>query len=46
MKRGIGLFKDLGAFLMMGAKAHAKWEIDVSNTIMKDKKRPTWGLYI
>lgn len=39
MKRGIGLFKDLGAFLMMGAKAHAKWEIDVSNTIMRDKKR-------
>lgn len=39
MKRGIGLFKDLGAFLMMGAKAHAKWEIDVSNTIVRDKRR-------
>ena len=39
MKRGIGLFKDLGAFLMLGAKAHAKWEIDVSNTIMRDRKR-------
>jgi len=25
--------------MMMGAKAHAKWEIGVSNTILRDKKR-------
>jgi uncharacterized membrane protein YfcA len=25
--------------MMMGAKAHAKWEIGVSNTILKDKRR-------
>lgn len=24
---------------MMGAKAHAKWEMDISNTIMNDKRR-------
>ena len=28
-----------GQFMMMGAKAHAKWEIGVSNTILRDKKR-------
>lgn len=32
-------FKQLGCFMMMGAKAHAKWELDVSNTILGDKKR-------
>jgi len=25
--------------MMMGARAHAKWEIDTSNTILRDKKR-------
>jgi len=25
--------------MMMGARAHAKWELDVSNTIMRDRKR-------
>ncbi len=28
-----------GSFMMMGARAHAKWEMEVSNTIVKDKKR-------
>ena len=28
-----------GQFMMMGAKAHARWEIGVSNTIFSDKKR-------
>lgn len=32
-------FKQWGSFMMMGAKAHAKWELEVSNTIVKDKKR-------
>ena len=25
--------------MMMGARAHARWEIGVSNTIFRDKKR-------
>jgi uncharacterized membrane protein YfcA len=28
-----------GRFMMMGAKAHARWEIDVSSTIFGDKRR-------
>ena len=32
-------FKQWGEFMMMGARAHAKWEIDVSNTILGDRKR-------
>ena len=32
-------FKEFGQFMMMGARAHAKWELDVSNTILKDKRR-------
>ncbi|MBF0211822.1 MAG: sulfite exporter TauE/SafE family protein [Desulfamplus sp.] len=32
-------FQEFGQFMMMGAKAHAKWEMDVSNTILKDKRR-------
>jgi len=31
--------KELGRFMMMGARAHAKWELDVSNTILHDRKR-------
>ncbi|MEA3416484.1 MAG: sulfite exporter TauE/SafE family protein [Thermodesulfobacteriota bacterium] len=31
--------RELGRFMMMGAKAHAKWELDVSNTILHDRKR-------
>jgi uncharacterized membrane protein YfcA len=32
-------FREWGRFMMMGAKAHAKWELDISNTILGDKKR-------
>ncbi|MGD9162084.1 MAG: sulfite exporter TauE/SafE family protein [Desulfobacteraceae bacterium] len=32
-------FKQLGRFMMMGATAHARWELDVSKKILGDKKR-------
>ncbi len=32
-------FCEWGRFMMMGAKAHAKWEINVSKTILGDRKR-------
>ncbi len=32
-------FQKWGQFMMMGARAHAKWELDVSNTILHDRKR-------
>lgn len=32
-------FKQLGRFMMMGAAAHARWELDVSKRILADKKR-------
>jgi uncharacterized protein len=32
-------FKQWGQFMMMGAKAHAQWEIGVSNTVFRDRKR-------
>jgi uncharacterized membrane protein YfcA len=35
----MNFFKQWGRFMMMGARAHAKWEINVSNTICGDKKR-------
>ncbi|MBU4287681.1 MAG: sulfite exporter TauE/SafE family protein [Proteobacteria bacterium] len=35
----MNFFNQLGKFMMMGARAHAKWELDVSNTILGDKKR-------
>ena len=35
----MAFFKQLGAFMMAGAQAHARWEIDTSNTILKDRKR-------
>ena len=35
----MNFFKQWGKFMMLGAKAHAKWELDISNTILKDKKR-------
>jgi len=28
-----------GGFMVMGARAHARWELDVSNTILGDRKR-------
>lgn len=35
----MNFFKQWGKFMMMGAKAHAKWELDISNVILRDKKR-------
>jgi len=35
----VNFFKQWGQFMMMGARAHARWEIGVSNTIFRDKKR-------
>lgn len=35
----MNFFKQWGQFMMMGARAHAKWEINVSNTILGDRKR-------
>ena len=35
----MNFMKNLGQFMMMGARAHAKWEIDISNTIVHDRKR-------
>jgi uncharacterized membrane protein YfcA len=37
--RRMKFFRLWGQFLMEGARAHARWELDVSNTILKDKKR-------
>jgi len=35
----MNFFKQWGRFMIMGAKAHAKWELDVSNNILGDRKR-------
>jgi len=35
----VKFFKQWGRFMMLGARAHARWEIDVSNTILGSKKR-------
>ncbi len=35
----MNFLKQWGQFMMMGARAHARWEISVSNTIFSDKKR-------
>ena len=35
----MNFFKQLGNFLMTGAHAHARWEIQVSETIWTDRKR-------
>lgn len=32
-------FKQWGTFMMMGARAHARWEIDNANIILHDRKR-------
>ena len=29
----------LGEFMMMGARAHAQWEIGISNTIFRERRR-------
>jgi len=35
----MNFFNQLGRFMMMGARAFARWEIDNSNTILRDRKR-------
>ncbi len=35
----MNFFKQWGAFMMVGAKAHAKWEKEVSDTIFASRKR-------
>ncbi len=35
----MNFFKEWGRFMMMGAKAYAQWEIEMSNNIMRDRKR-------
>jgi len=32
-------FRQLNQFMLMGARAHARWELDISNTILRDRKR-------
>jgi uncharacterized protein len=35
----MSFFKELGRFMMAGAVAHAKWELEISRTILGDKRR-------
>lgn len=35
----MNFFKQWGRFMMMGARAHANWEINVSNTVFSSRKR-------
>ena len=35
----MNFFKEWGKFMMMGATAHAKWELQMSHTILGDKRR-------
>ncbi|MBF0327770.1 MAG: sulfite exporter TauE/SafE family protein [Nitrospirae bacterium] len=35
----MSFFKEFGHFMMMGARAHAKWELDMSNRILREPKR-------
>ncbi len=35
----MNFFKGLGQFMVAGAQAHARWEIDTARTILGDKKR-------
>ena len=35
----MNFFKQWGHFMMMGTRAHATWEIEISKTILGDKKR-------
>ena len=32
-------FRDLNQFMVAGARAHARWELDMSNNILKSRKR-------
>lgn len=35
----MNFFRQWGRFMIMGAKAHAQWELDVSGRILRDKRR-------
>ncbi len=35
----MNFFRQWGRFMMMGARAHARWEINISNTILYDRRR-------
>ncbi len=35
----MSFFKEWGRFMMHGARAHARWEIEMSNTILRDRRR-------
>lgn len=35
----MNFFRQFGQFMMLGARAHAKWELDISDTILRDRKR-------
>jgi hypothetical protein len=35
----MNFFREWGQFMMMGARALAKWEVDNSNTILRERKR-------
>ncbi|MBW1792038.1 MAG: sulfite exporter TauE/SafE family protein [Deltaproteobacteria bacterium] len=35
----MSFFNELGRFMMAGARAHAQWELEVSNTILGSRKR-------
>jgi len=35
----MSFFRELGHFMLMGARAHAKWELDISNRILREPKR-------
>ena len=35
----MNFFRQWGKFMMVGAQAHARWELSVSTTILRDKKR-------
>jgi len=35
----MNFFRQWGGFMMAGARAHARWEIGLSNTLLQDRKR-------
>jgi len=35
----MSFFREWGRFMMAGAAAHAMWEVNISNTIIRDRKR-------
>ncbi len=42
----MNFFRQWGKFMTMGAQAHARWELDVSNRIFRDKKRLIFLLFL